>query len=1349
LPNFLVGKKTCLFLLFALALAYSQESLLYDCFTAEAPRNFWKEESYLNSNPYMEKPDVLGRRVHSFAFDDAENASLWELEIPNANRFLSHFHQDYWEDFSDVAPMLDNAVVLFQSAKNLSFSAHFSASRAKGIFFDIAGLLDALFSINAIKINAARSSIAFEYVTFYPNFYWSSLSASSDLFVQANALGRALARKVDGQMQKLEFAGAASKNYAGKAKASYLDAKNLLSEAGFCGRQRKAAKLVLDYFGQKPKIPTTMPPILYSYLNSTIGEGNSSSIYALANAYILLKKAQAEMEAEYDEAYGRAYQLSLQFEKDFSDAQRQELYKLSDLPPLGSSGQVTASTALGGVQETLNFIAPDVSRIKSEVSSSRAIRMGKARGYLADAIFSANQAAESALRGIHTVENVLNAARQYEKLECSLAKNEIEAAKLQMEKQLPAGSQDAKYLAQERILLAEKSMSQADLKATIGSRYAECQKALNAAKEALEILKGGALRPYAKSASKELDSFEKFLAAAEKDGIDVEFEKSWLADARAILAHSNSSLAMEQAASVALALREGIISRLEAKYSGLNSRYARLESIVYSARQADAGYLAQFDSLQAKFISGRLDVASNAGSLLEISKRIDELESQVEKSAPKALSKILSMNARATAIISPPAIGQESEYQIHVYAKNPSLLESSSPVSFSVEADLPIYSADFKSGDALLDAYPSAGKSVLAVPSVGAGQEFHFVFGKREIPAKASATARLCQVATQESAEEKVQLSFFASRDLDELEAGLEAPQRALTAKVQHAGKTYDARVSWASGVPYAQGKIYGVQKGANTAVFLFSVQNPFYISIENRTTQYLGQGRAKVSYIAKAYGQALECSLAEASLLEPYSSVQAFEVLPLGSWKIARKEAVQASASTLLFFSFSPLEKREQAFAVSFIIENASQALSEAIENAYLAAEFFNRTGDAAAIEEAKRLAQLNRTDEALSILAGLQKSQSGLSAQDYSAFLSENSSAGEALASAASAVEKLKAEGLAEQAAKLAAILGELENKAASAASYAQLGKYKSAADSLRAGIAQFRSSLSSLAWKSSLDAAESYAAARKKAKETSQEKLSEIESLVVLSQNQYSSGDHIASFISSSLAFARISDLQRLSEKSEEEAKKSLQAIAGEFALAKKQAELALEGYSSQYSALASQTKAKLPITPTEAQKAIADAQRGMEKALSAKEASSSLSAANSSLQSLLEVSGKIGKAMEWLKGTANSSLEMAKIALLEARQKSSQDDASEISSIEQEVKRAEEMLANSLYADSLSSSSRAQSAASQFIQKKAGEGKFDGKAAALGIASVFFIAAAAYYFWSSQKEGKPKKEVPKAD
>jgi len=575
------------------------------------------------------------------------------------------------------------------------------------------------------------------------------------------------------------------------------------------------------------------------------------------------------------------------------------------------------------------------------------------------------------------------------------------------------------------------------------------------------------------------------------------------------------------------------------------------------------------------------------------------------------------------------------------------------------------------------------------------------------------------------------------------------APILSGTASASYSGQKFPLS-SFASGdEDTLQGEISGVAYGKGELTISYSVSHPFASSISTREYETLPLGAKKVSYTLSISPPSLSCPSATISIYEPCAGITNLSITPLSGEKALRASSVASGNETQLSLTFSPLAKgKASSFLVSFILQDAASALAEAFSQAELLVLTYNRTKDALMLAEARSIASQGRSNEALSLLSQLRKEAQELSYStgDYQLFLQEKAESASTLSSLTSIQNSLMLANSSYQTAFSSALF-KYQSALASASDEADAGGYQKAVSILRKAKTEVFSSLATLSLSSLTVASEKYAAVRKQGIGNStllsaaQDELSE-------AQSCYTQGEFAQSLLHASAAVSTISSLEQASSDSASEKAAQAENLRSDYAALRVVVEPLLANYSSQYAALATQSRRQLPFTPSAATARLSEA----DKQLTASKKASllpqdALSAANSSYAKLSSLHTSLTDALASLSSSASTSLGVARAALAEAKSRASAEDARQIGD---EVARAEDFLASAMYSDSLASSDRAIKAANAALSKSSSGGN-PLQTAALALLSIAFLAAAAYYFFAGKKRAMPeeKKEVPKAE
>ena len=1346
-----LGGHLLLFLAFC-SLAFP--SSFSECFRQEHLERFWLAPSYEAENPYVYKLPLL--RFYSFSFDNSsESLALGAVSLADGNYFLSRLPSDSRKDFASASSALDAASASLSGAKESQKSAHAASLAAQQLASAFFGrdysllFLPQPYQAVALIDIFLKASQAGYYAAAYPRLYGEALSRTADALEAFSFAASETASKLDSQMERLSLAGASSAKYSGRARQAYLEAESLLSpQSGFC-HQGAAGQAIAEYFSSSPQLPDFSQLGVADYLEAVAGKSENSSTLRMARAYYSLLDAESEMQSEYSGAALEAQNSISLLDGELALLGKERLDLIGDPPgafPEGTRAQVGSS--FSGIYSGLSEGRVRLQEAKEAIGEAKSYAASRSsQAYLANAISRAQDASQVAQSATTSLQNVRTNAESAAEFERQLAQQAIIASESRLGA-TPSSVSDAQALSDAGKLLeeAKASLAAAQYSSTLGEKFAACQRALDLVSQSMAAYGQRASLPAIGEAEQQLYSLSSLLKAAQSDGLDVSFELGKLSDYKKLLSLAGSPGTAQAIADAAKADEEAVLLRLLETYGGLSEKHASADKLIAELRTSQPNTLPQFDSLSKYFPGGTLDARAAAGSLHSIESQLGAYLAEAQQQVPAHLSYLLSKNARALEISEPPVLGKESRYRATVTTENPSGISYSGSLQFSVDASLPLYSAELASGDLLLDAYPDGAKTTITIPGIASGQALYFTFEKYEQPAQKSSSSLSCALATQEQAKQVQRIDFFASRALRTLVISEPSQQNAVAASARYSGQEFPLSIVPSGSIYLLQGELTNVPSGRNSLEITQTVQNPFAISSGERNYQALGGGQTLVSYEADVAGTQLNCDSAQFYSDEPYEQVSNLTLAPLGAEKITFVHALPLASGTRIAASFAPLlEGATSKFLVSYVLSNSSQALSEALSQAELQLLYYNRSADAGLLSAAKELAAANRTSEALSLLSRLQAQSEPCSYADYQLFLSENSSCAALLSAAEQAQQAIMGENMSEAAGQLSSLSFALGTSLSSAGDLASAGDYKKAADAVRKAESSFRSSLSELAWESASESADQYAKARKASPDDPS--LPSAQQEIFNAQKLYSSGEHLQSFIASSRAKWLLSQGAQFQQQSEEQAAAQLQILGQEFSVLSGSTKSLLSNYSSQYSALSGQSKRSLALAPSEAQASIDAAEKSFAAASKAKSGfHQALQQANESYGKMMETAGAIQSALGSLQSSAESSVRVARLALSEVKQKA--PESPESSQVEAEVSRAEGFLANSLYADALMSSDRAISAANSLLEQKAGAG-LDQKSLLLAGASLAFMAAAAYYF-SRKKKGEAKKEkkVPRA-
>jgi hypothetical protein len=1319
-----------------------------NCFPAAPLSRFWASPTYVASNPNI----ITIWSIHSYAFefDNATSSlALDDISVENGSTLLARSPPSLRQQLSEPASLLSQANAELAQAQLARDSSHELSEKAQLAVRDNFGiqyvpvanvfLLESLARLNTLLKVLDISS----FVCLYPAQYSASLEHAASAHDLAQSAARSLSQCAQSEYEYLSNAGAGSPGYSGKASSPFAYAESLLAPgAGFCSGEIAAYQPVYDYFSSSPQMPDFSQPSFASRVNSIAGTGANSSVSRMLSLCLLLSDAKEGMLADYETAEASAQESARQLSLEASLLGNERLELIGDPPPPSGGAGLLVGSGYAGIHSGYLQAKEDLARAQSGLSGAKALFASKgANGWLAAAMAEAQSSDEISQNALASLRTVRANAEEAVLAQREAAEDVLEQARIAVSS--PASQQSAQPLssARETLLLAEKKLSSAPSLPSLGSRYSAYVEACQLASQAISLSQSSASASSLQDARRAYLEYHSLVLAAEDDGLDVSYE-------RELLSQYNLLLSASQSPDVVLAVSDSVRQEMRALGLRLYESFSYLE-----AKYSEAAWLAgelgdsrSLGKLPQYFPSGRLDASKAAGHMHQCEGELDSLVTSLTAKVPTYLSSALSQGAHAAEAYETPVLGRQTPYSAQITTANPSGLSHSGPVSFSLSTSVPLYSSDLAGGDSLSDAYPDKGKSAIIVPSVSAGQRFSFQFSKKDQPAQITSSVEECELASEESADVAASISFVSSRALDALGIAYNVPSLSHKAAASYGGQSFPLSSS-SSGL--LSGEISGVPQGKGSLSITYSVLSPFALSLSERSYETLPLGSKKVSFTA-ATTPSVGCKAGEISIFEPYTGITNLSITPLSTGKVSHAAATPVGAETQISFSFSPLAKsKEQQFAISYVVQDPQQALSEALSQAEILVLTYNRTKDALALSEARALASQGRANDALAALSGLRRDAQTLSYStgDYQLYLEEKASANARLEELLLFQQALANSNQA-RLPQFSSALFKYQSSVSQASGEADNGAYSKAVTLIRKANSDLSSSLAALSLSSLNAASDEYAKARKAgAGDSGQATLLLAKDALSGAQSSYSQGEFTKSLLSSSEASALIAAATGSSEEDAEKALSTAEALRSSYSSLRMQAESLLSNYSSQYSALSTQSRRQLPFTPAQAQSRLDEADKllaaSKKTSLSPQEA---LLQANSSHEKLSSFHASLSAALSSLEESAQSSLDVARAALLEAKSRASEEDAKQIG---EEVSRAESFLANAMYADSLAASDRAIKAANAALSGSSGTNPL--QPVLLAAVSVAFIAGAAYYFFSGRRKAPPsgKKEVPKAE
>ncbi|MEM4554325.1 MAG: hypothetical protein QXT25_00550 [Candidatus Anstonellaceae archaeon] len=1318
---------------------------LTECINPSQLERFWTLSSHVKSNPYIY--DFGSLKFYSLEFyNSTEGLGLSNVSLVEWEKLRSSLSLENSRDTEMVKVKLEAASQAIADAKEAHAISYRYWKNAKDALKEVEYNLEniALFSITFmylpafpllfeafIAYKAIRLAEVSVYSFYFPFYYSLALSKAADAYENANSAALEAAFLAQSLLDELEHAGAGSPKYSGAAKDPFLYAKSQATGfSSFCERQRRSSDAIVEYFATKPYLPDFSNISFGTYLQITAGDGEYSAVWMLLKIYKELSEAKKAIQSEYLHAEFTAESSLQQLSAKIGELKKEDIMLIGE--PAFAADKIVVGTEFSGVAAGLVQAEAQYEKARQKYYEAQKAHSSKMKDYLAIAIKSAKDSEAISANAIYSLSKVHSAAVAAVESEKELAQKAIAEAESKIN--LSVNSLESSSLSLQSLKAleeAKKAYTQASLEQTLGKKYKAYSSAVGSASKALLLAEGSQIADNSQTVRQAFIQLKDLLNAAEKDGLDVSYQKEQLRELESLFKASSLSLVKEELHDKLLKLlseqRKEVLLLLEAHYSEIGKDYCSLLADAEFLRQQDAFALQETDPIKPYFDGCRCRFEKAAGKLKEIQEALGKLKAEAQRRIPDFLSFLLSANAKAFELTPPPVLGQAQKSQVTILSSNPSHFSSLAPVHFSAKTSIPLYSSEATEGK-LLDAFYKDGQTTIVVPSVSPQQKFIFRFEKEHLPAKKLSQTQKCKKAVPEEAEVELAVSFSATSPLPVLFVQEPTAGPSKEAYAHFSGSSFRLQ---STGTPQPQlyGKLERIPAGQHTLTITYYLLEPFKVVKKERSVEKEGK-TAKVSYVIEIREITIGCEEATVFLHEPFTASN-FSIIPIGPHKVSRQSFVSFAGNTQASFSFALSEGSQSLqFLAAFSVDDVDSAVEEALMQTELQTLLYNKSSQQEVLAQAKLLLQQNKTQEALRLLLQM---PAPVSDAMHSEFESESAQISQAILLANESVNRLLLANATARAAQLSSLVFTLSDSQKQAQLLFEQGKTKEAILALRKSYSQFTSTLASLASKTASSAVQALSSLKNPPAQA-QSQISE-------SYMLYARGEFLSSFEHAALAAAIIENSEKSEQAKLEEAAEDAELIKAEFVKRKSAVEEKLSQYRQHYSSLSSQTKRKLPIQPSEVQERLEAAQKRI--AARQKDPLKAASEANLSLQELLQLEQIIEKALLQLKSTAESSLQVAQLAVGQASESAKED---EITPLKQELSKSEEFFEAGLYADSLASSERVIRTANAIIAKKP---QLDIKTIGLGIASILFIGLAAWVFFEGSKKEKEKKQIPKAN
>ena len=363
------------------------------------------------------------------------------------------------------------------------------------------------------------------------------------------------------------------------------------------------------------------------------------------------------------------------------------------------------------------------------------------------------------------------------------------------------------------------------------------------------------------------DSFERLegvLARAERDGVDVSFEKEWLSIARQGLAGATAedlAYFKEEAGR----LEDAAYAKAAAQFGYLSSQMAQLDaeiaairgyrSILGSAAGLEESFRA-FDKLKRDYAGGgAIDPRKALGSYRAIAEKLDGISQEIESSKARMVQEMMEKGARVEVLWEgEPVLDEEMTPSVSVRLANELPFGTNSSLSVSVSGEFPSGLSAVSKDAAIFSVEAGEKKMTAHFTSVSANTAYAISLkGAGEVPARSVGRqqSRVISLSEQEL-RGSAALEFEALRDLGRLRIPLKLPDgaNAVSAEMEN------GRVAGVADEGVAAER---VREGRGSVTVIYSIPNPYSIVQGAAQARRIDNYTARISYNITVFSRALD----------------------------------------------------------------------------------------------------------------------------------------------------------------------------------------------------------------------------------------------------------------------------------------------------------------------------------------------------------------------------------------------------------------------------------------------------------------------------------------------------------
>ncbi len=464
-------------------------------------------------------------------------------------------------------------------------------------------------------------------------------------------------------------------------------------------------------------------------------------------------------------------------------------------------------------------------------------------------------------------------------------------------------------------------------------------------------------------AKKYLDVLERVTALAEKDDVDVSYEREQLGIFRDIIDASSE----EMLASISYTSREladGIYERAAMKYKNLDGERESLSQIFLSLGEIVSGSssifgpdYSRFSEYEREFVSGgKIQPRLALGKYKELESFYAQLSSKLQTYSSNILADHLQKHAEVEMFFDEvPELDKETQVTITVSLANNLNLASQKPVLVEIKSNLPLAppaSAITKKSSEISDVVFTREKITILLSNVEPYAAYSFSLGTGAALASTTSRAESFTYIRADEARKNEKIKFSAKTDLAVLKIQIKTQTYPYDARAFFDGIEANVSAFSLGNATGATITLQNVKAGDSEVLFGYSIPDPYTVQKTNSEIVQSG-ALARLTFDMSVGANEVELRDVPVEILEPTAAnirERSVSVLGLGGAETKNLEIKNTGVGLYIRWLIPRLSPGAPArYRVSYEVDNQESYANLLISEVKKLAEDKNLSGDAA----------------------------------------------------------------------------------------------------------------------------------------------------------------------------------------------------------------------------------------------------------------------------------------------------------------------------------------------------------------------------------------------------------------